>query len=149
MCTEDLFQETWLRAARYVRNGKKVEHFKSWLFTIAVNLFRDEMRKKRTNRLVFGLFATREDETAARRKMVPKFVAADFGQSYDIRQALSGALEKLTEKQRTVFILTYVEGFKIRQVSDMLNISQGTVKSLLFRTVRKLRKELKDFNNNV
>ncbi|MBN1997745.1 RNA polymerase sigma factor [candidate division KSB1 bacterium] len=146
--TQDLFQETWLRAARYLRTGKKVNHFKTWLFTIAVNLFRDEVRKRRVTRFLLGSFSLPEENKGDPKAPMAHITVTDHGKTFDIRQALSIAMDKLTERQKTVFVLTYVEGFKIHQVSDMLNIAQGTIKSLMFRTVHKLRKELEGLQYN-
>jgi RNA polymerase sigma-70 factor (ECF subfamily) len=49
---------------------------------------------------------------------------------------------KLTDRQRTVFLLTQIEGYKMREVADMLGKSEGTVKSTLHRAVSILRDAL-------
>ena len=64
---------------------------------------------------------------------------------FAVREALTKAMKTLSHKQRTIFVLTYVEGYKIREVSEMLGKAEGTVKSTLHRAVLILREELKDF----
>ncbi|MDZ7332501.1 MAG: RNA polymerase sigma factor [candidate division KSB1 bacterium] len=53
MEADDLFQETWLRAVRFLPNNPSVRDFKAWILTIAINLHRDQLRKKRIRRF-FG-----------------------------------------------------------------------------------------------
>lgn len=143
---EELFQETWFRVVRHL--GKKpVANFKSWLFAIAANLYRDELRRRKVRRLILGREAVSEDrgDTTAQRAptVVPGVRPAAEG--FVVREALQRAMEKLTHRQRTVFVLTYVEGFKIREVCEVLGKAEGTVKSTLHRALVILRGELKDF----
>lgn len=143
---EELFQETWFRAVKYL--GKKpVVDFKKWLFAIAVNLYRDELRKRKVRRLFLGRESVEEDhggaETLGGTAVAPKVRPAAEG--FTIREALNKAMKNLTHRQRTIFVLTYVEGFKIREVSEMLGKAEGTVKSTLYRALAILRDELKDF----
>ena len=54
-------------------------------------------------------------------------------------------MSKLTERQRTAFLLVYVEGFKIREAGEILGKPEGTIKSTLYRAVETMRVELKEF----
>lgn len=143
---EELFQETWVRVVRHL-GRKQVVNFKKWIFAIATNLYRDELRKRKVRRLVLGRGTTEEDYGEARgegaRSTVPETPPTSDG--FAVREALTRAMRKLTHRQRTVFVLTYIEGFKIREVSEMLGKAEGTVKSTLYRTLEILRVELKDF----
>ena len=51
---QDLFQETWLRAVRALPGKSKIKNFKHYIFTIATNLYRDELRKLRVRRFFLG-----------------------------------------------------------------------------------------------
>jgi len=142
---EELFQETWFRAVKHL--GKKpVANFKGWLFTIATNLYRDELRKRKVRRLFLGREPVDDDygETGAdgRTAAAPQTTPAA---GFAIREALNKAMKKLTDRQRTIFVLTYVEGFKIREVCEILGKPEGTVKSTLHRALVTLRSELKEF----
>lgn len=57
-------------------------------------------------------------------------------------------MDRLSEKQRLVFTLKHLRGYKIREVSEMLSCSEGTVKKYLFTAVHKLREDLKDLKND-
>ena len=48
---DDLFQETWLRAVRYLPISSNIRDFKAWILTIVANLHKDELRKKKIRRL--------------------------------------------------------------------------------------------------
>lgn len=144
---EDLFQETWVRAVKGFQEGKlRDEQAKAWLFTIAVNLHRDMLRKKRVRRRfhgeahgpdgveqrgvegVWGSLPATGDEALERR---------------EFRRTLHGALARLPENQRRVFILKGYEGYSHAEVGQVLRIREATVKTLFFRAIRKLRSELR------
>jgi RNA polymerase sigma-70 factor (ECF subfamily) len=143
---DELFQETWLRVVKHL-GRKQVEDFKKWVFTIATNLFRDELRKRKVRRLVLGRESVEEvhgDPDEEQRPVAIAEVPAD-ADGYAIREALAKAMKKLTDKQRTVFALMYIEGFKIHEVGEMLRKPEGTIKSTLHRTLVILRSEMKEF----
>jgi RNA polymerase sigma-70 factor (ECF subfamily) len=143
---EELFQETWYRVVKNL--GKTpVTNFKQWLFTIATNLYRDELRKRKVRRLVVGS-ETSEDrygDTGAdgRSPVTPQLRPAAEG--FALREALNEAMKKLTYRQRTIFVLVYVEGFKIREAGEILGKPEGTIKSTLYRALEVLRNELREF----
>jgi RNA polymerase sigma-70 factor (ECF subfamily) len=142
---EELFQETWFRVVKNL--GKKpVASFKKWIFAIATNLYRDELRKRKVSRLVLGRTIIEEEYGDTRDEHEPVVVpeTAPTSESFAIREALTKAMRKLTPRQRTVFVLTYIEGFKIREASEILGKAEGTVKSTLYRALEILRAELKD-----
>jgi len=143
---EELFQDTWFRVVRSM--GKRpIEDFKKWMFTIATNLYRDELRRRKVRRLFLGRGPVEEyhespdlDEGHA---ALPE--TAPEAENYAIREAVDKALKKLAPRQRTVFVLTQIEGFKLREVAEMLGKSEGTVKSTLHRAVSILRDALGEF----
>jgi RNA polymerase sigma-70 factor (ECF subfamily) len=143
---EELFQETWVRVVRHL-GRKPVTNFRKWLFVIATNLYRDELRKRKVRRLVLGRESIGEDygdpESSPDPVTVPETRPAT--DSFVIREALGKAMDKLSHRQREVFVLTHIEGFRIQEVADILGKPQGTVKSTLHRAVLTLRNELREF----
>lgn len=147
---DDLFQETWLRVVRYLPKSPVIRDFKAWLFTIAVNLHRDEIRKKQLRRIFFLEKSEKSESEGEELSQFDFGSAATIGDEsnrVDISLALTGALKRLPVKQRRVFVLKEVEGFKHGEISEMLGVPVGTVKSLLHRAVKFLQIELKDFRN--
>jgi RNA polymerase sigma-70 factor (ECF subfamily) len=145
---EDLFQETWLRIVKNPPRSRDVSELKSWVFTITTNLYRDLLRKKRVRR-TFLL------EKSATSDLGPGFFAVDTRQGkiktsretdrVDAGNAIALALAQLPEKLHRVFVLKEIEGFKYMEISRILNLPVGTVKSMMHRAVRRLQQELAVF----
>jgi len=147
---EDLFQETWLRAVKALPAGRETEGSdrKAWLFTITANAHKDSLRKKRVRRL-FLLERTKSMAAAAADADpgwdVPGHSRRDGETQSDIRICLRRAVSRLPGRERRVFVLKDIEGFKHEEIGRMLGIPEATVRTLLHRAVRKLRKELAEF----
>jgi RNA polymerase sigma-70 factor (ECF subfamily) len=143
---EDLFQETWVRAVEsFRRKSFRAEFAKAWLFTIALNLHRDMLRKKRTRRKALGetAGAAGAEERSVEGIWGPPPAAGDEAlEQREFRRTLDGALARLPEKQRRVFVLKGCEGYTHAEVGRLLRIREATVKTLFFRAVRKLRTDL-------
>jgi len=144
---EELFQETWLRVVKYLPEQSSLENFKAWLFRITVNLHRDQLRKKRIRRL-FSVSPTQTgtpDDSAA---TASEPLVNDDSIRVEIGVVLEQALAGLPLKQRRVFMLKEVEGFKHHEISEILAIPVGTVKSLLHRAIKRLQTELAEFHDS-
>jgi len=152
---EDLFQETWLRAVKadpagWEAGGREPERSdpKAWLFAIAANAHKDLLRKKRVRRL-FLLERTRAmDGRSADADPgwdVPGHSGRDSTVRSDVRLCLRRAVARLPGRERRVFVLKDIEGFKHGEIGRMLGIPEATVRTLLHRAVGKLRKELAEF----
>lgn len=145
---EDLFQETWLRVVQNPPKSRDVSELKSWVFTITTNLYRDLLRKKKVRRT----FLLEKSSTS---DLGPGFFAADTRKGkvqasretdrVDARNAIALALAQLPEKLHRVFVLKEIEGFKYMEISRILNLPVGTVKSMMHRAVRLLQQELAVF----
>ncbi len=142
---EDLFQEVWLRVARHLPEGADPDALKPWLLRIAVNLHRDALRKKRVRRLFF-LSKARGDVRQG--QLNEEFVEGDDPELRTEQAALQRridlAVAELPDRQRQVFVLQEIEGLKQAEVAGLLGIPVGTVKSLMYRAVRRLQQELAD-----
>ncbi len=142
---EDLFQETWLRVVKNFPKISKESTFISWILTIAANLHRDALRKKRIRRLFllqkYKAFKQGENivSVSTGKKVCKNSKAED---QKDLSMALSKALTQLPERQRLIFVLKEIEGFKQTEISEMLKIPIGTVKSLMYRAVKGLQRDL-------
>jgi len=147
---EDLFQETWLRAVKAYPAGREVEgsNAKAWLFAIAANAHRDSLRKKRVRRLF--LLERKKSMAGGTADADPGWDAPghspeDEETRSDIRLCLRRAVSRLPGRERRVFVLKDIEGFKHGEIGRMLGIPEATVRTLLHRAVRRLRKELSEF----
>lgn len=143
---EDLFQETWLRV---VENLPKinVQKFKAWAFAVTANLYRDALRKKRIRRLFLWQKSTGSlDE---RKRFLLKnetSYSRDESECVDAGRAIAQAIAGLPGKQRCVFVLKEIEGFKYSEIGEVLRIPLGTLKTLMHRATKRLRQELSAYN---
>jgi RNA polymerase sigma-70 factor (ECF subfamily) len=147
---EDLFQETWLRAVKAAPEGFEAQkgEAKAWLFTITANVHKDLLRKKRVRRL-FLLERTRAlGDRAADADPgwdLPGRSREDGAARSDIRLCLRRAVSQLPDRERRVFILKDIEGFKHEEIGEVLGIPEATVRTLLHRAVKKMRREMAGF----
>ncbi len=146
---EDLFQETWLRVVHHLPKKVEKQSAKAWIFTITANLHRDTLRKKRIRRVFFLQKASHhaQDEDASSflfGSRIPD--VEDEAGRMDMRRDIAQAMDRLPAQQRGIFALREIEGLKYAEISEIYGIPVGTVKSLMFRAVRKLRRELSAYN---
>ncbi len=146
---EDLFQEAWLRIAKKLPGEVNMQSIKAWIFTVVANLHRDELRKKRIRRLFFSQKAmSLENENTMFPVLPGKPISVNSGEAYqaDIGRDIARAMARLPDRQRRVFVLKEMAEFKQAEISDILGIPLGTVKSLMHRAVTRLRRELSKYN---
>lgn len=130
--TQELFGKIIDRPKMFDTNKK----FKTWLFTIASNMCKNEykrveIRKNTRNDLPEGFEAESHDELAD--KTVDK---NSFGES------LKYELNKLKDKHKEVFMLRHFEGLSIKEIANVLEINEGTVKSRLHNVTKDLAAKL-------
>lgn len=130
--TEDLVQDTMLRAIERIHTFRRQSKFSTWLISIGTRLYIDEMRKKKRERQ----WQSEEQALHALR-----FGAAMKQAEWD--DALD-ALGKLSYDIRLPILLKYYYGYAYEEIAQWLNIPIGTVKSRLHNGLKQLRKELND-----
>ena len=124
---DDLVQQTFIAAWRKIESFKNLASLKTWLTRIAINVVYDYFRKE-----------------SRRGRPVEKELSAPalFGKSYENKQVVTKALRKLSLEHRTIIILSILEGNSLQEVSVILDIPLGTVKSRLNRAKSALQEEL-------
>ncbi len=134
--TDDIAQETFLKAYTSVRSFKGISRFKTWLYTIAYREFIDYKRRSTTIDSDLDKAATLCDESAS----VESAVLA----SYDV----SVALTALNDTEKSLVLLYYMEDLPIKKICDITGLPQGTVKVYLSRARNKMAEILKENENN-
>jgi len=148
---EDVFQETFIRVFRKARHFRHQAKFSTWLYTIAANLCRDEL-KKRKRRQIVSLDAPLGDGRGEGR-VVPAAVLniadeAAVGprveaEKRELTGVLVEALEELPENARVVIELHMMHGLRYREVAEILRCPVGTVQSRMYNAVQLLKKKVK------
>ena len=139
----DLFQDTWVKVMSKLHTYRMGTDFKNWLLSIASNTFKDHWRKQR--RLQKILVANRDNE--AHTKQMDSVADSHMGpeesaeQSWE-REVVHRALEQMKPKNRMVLTLFYFEELSISEISNILSIPEGTVKSRLNQAKKKMKEHL-------
>ena len=126
--TDDLSQETFIKAYLSIRSFKGLSRFKTWLYRIAYNEFYSYMRKQREE----------SKETAD----VPPDEGYQCLNASDAHMDLEVCLKALNETERTVVLLFYVEDQPLKKIADITSLPLGTIKSYLSRARVKMAKVL-------
>ncbi|MSR22186.1 MAG: sigma-70 family RNA polymerase sigma factor [Gemmatimonadetes bacterium] len=132
---QDLVQETFVRVYRHLKRFDQNKKFSTWIYTIASNLAKNELRNRSRNPLV--LFQTLkknwdadhrplewEDET-----MKPD----DLFRKRHLKEVVGRAVQELPEHHRIVFVLRELEGRTYEDIAEITHTNLGTVKSRLNR----------------
>jgi len=135
---EDLTQDVFLKAYRNLHKLKAPDRFRNWLFSIALNRVRDFIRQQKLRRL-FGLLADDSPETD-REPMDPD--APDGFEQAGKRQfweTVTSMLAILSATEREVFILRFLDQLAIAEIAAVLQKSESTIKTHLYRAMAKFK----------
>jgi len=138
---EDISQEVFLKAFRKFKTFKRDAKLSSWLYRIAYNASIDHLRRKSLAP------QTVEDETLDVASQgfsdsPPSPDPARTAESRLLSARVEKALQKVSQRERTVFLLRHYNDLMLEEIAETMQISIGSVKSYLFRCLRKLQKEL-------
>lgn len=144
---EDIVQETFLRAFRKRREYRAIANFSTWLFTIAGNLAKSELRRRKRWRL-FSLHKDDEDEggfdlpdETFRPDTVTESSIADV--------QIHRAIQSLPANYRQVVLLRDVQGMSYQEIAEISGCPVGTVKSRVNRARLKLQQKLRNEGRDV
>ncbi|MCH8034962.1 MAG: RNA polymerase sigma factor [Bacteroidetes bacterium] len=142
---KDIYQEVFIRVYRGLKNFEMKSEFSTWLFRIATNvcLTHKSRSKKHLHESIDEQIATEDDEIQKYELADDEMDPGEMMINLDLGDIIRDAVDSLSSKQRITFILKHYEGYKIREIANMLNCKEGTVKKYLFDAIRNLRKKLK------
>lgn len=142
---EDISQEALIKVYKNIQNFNMQSTFKVWMYRIVVNTCLDFKRKKK-----FKTYSIDEDIYLGENKEVHRQIA-DNANNPDVlidknytNNVVNDSLNKLDDDFKTIIILRDIQGFSYNEISEILSLSLGTVKSRLNRA----RKNLKDIIEN-
>jgi RNA polymerase sigma-70 factor (ECF subfamily) len=143
---EDIYQEAFLKAYRYLGNFRFECSFYTWIYRIVTNLCLDQLRRRKTrreDRSVLVDYSGGEIDLLASVSDDRSF--SNPGKELDrklLGERIQAALEKLTPRERMVFELKHYQGLRLRVIGEMLSTTEETAKNTLFRATKKLRTQL-------
>jgi RNA polymerase sigma-70 factor (ECF subfamily) len=132
---QDLVQETFVRVYRHLHRFDQSKKFSTWIYTIASNLAKNELRNRSRNPLV--LFQTLKKNWDADHRPLEwedtQYKPDDLFRKRHLRRKVEEAVSQLPEHHRIVFVLREMEGKTYEEIADITGCNLGTVKSRLNR----------------
>lgn len=129
---EDMAQEAFLRAYRHLPTWRRDAAFSSWLFAVATNLYRSELRRIPANVVPLEDIAEPGD---------PKRLDTNL-EIHNQASVLRDAVSALPSKYREALVLFYFHEMDVPSAAQSLGVPEGTVKARLYRAREILRKKL-------
>jgi RNA polymerase sigma factor (sigma-70 family) len=134
--SQDLTQDTFIKAFLHINRVKNYEHFRPWLCRIARNVVYDHFRREKRHKTVsiddVGEIAGQQGMGKMRKKMI-----------------IQNALSRLSERDRMLLSLAYYQGFTLAEAADVLDITEDNAKVALHRARKRLRKELRGYEDEL
>ncbi|GIN71888.1 DNA-directed RNA polymerase sigma-70 factor [Bacillus sp. J14TS2] len=124
----DIVQETAYKSFSKIKTLKNPEYFKTWVIRIAMNTAISHLRK---GKKIVHLNPEYADMFAADEKDV------------SLQMTLKDLIESLNENEKSVVLLKFYVEHTISEIADVLDMPLGTVKTILYRSLDKLRKQVK------
>ncbi|MEO5989984.1 MAG: sigma-70 family RNA polymerase sigma factor [Candidatus Eisenbacteria bacterium] len=141
--SDDLAQEVFVRVFVHRRNYRTGSKFSTWVFTIAANLAKNEIRRRVRRRNWFSLDALTEvfsdsiiqlaDPTEGREQVLER---------EQLQGAVGQAIATVPEKYRLALVLRDIEGLSYEEIAEVLGVPGGTVRSRINRARSMLKRKL-------
>ena len=136
---QDFMQDLFAKIIEKPKSFDVKRNFKTWMFSVANNMCKNEYRKQAVRKNTsYDLDENYQIKDTAMNAM-------DSLQDTQFSEKLNQELSKLDEKQKSTFVMRYFQDMSIKEIAETLACSEGTIKSRLFYTLKKLTVSLKEF----
>jgi len=133
--SEDLVQEVFIRVYRHLHRFDRSKKFSTWIYTIASNLAKNELRNRSRNPLVLFQAIRKNWQDDDRPLQFEDHTTRpdDMYRKRHLRDLVEQSVERLPEHHRQVFVLRELEGKSYEEIAEITSCNLGTVKSRLNR----------------
>ncbi len=145
---KDIYQEVFLRVFKGLKKFQFKSEFSTWLFRITTNVCLTHSSKTRKKKFVSINEENSDDENSNEILQLPdeeNSTPDKLAEKSEIKKVVNEAMETLSPKQKMIFTLKHYEGYKIREIAEIMEIGEGTVKKTLFEAVHKMRDQLQNY----
>jgi RNA polymerase sigma-70 factor (ECF subfamily) len=138
---EDILQETFIKTYNFLDKYQTENdaNFSSWIYRIGINCSIDYLRRKKRTRHDFSDWDKVEKTYSDDNHSNPEQSA----RLEELRERISVLVEMLSPRQRMVFILKHYQQLSIKEIAELLDCSEGSVKKQLFRAISSIKNPLK------
>ncbi|USK34077.1 RNA polymerase sigma factor SigW [Bacillus sp. F19] len=140
---EDIAQEAFIRAYVNINSYDMDKKFSTWLYRIATNLTIDRIRKKKPDYYLDAEVTGTEGLTMYSQVAADVVLPEDQVETMELQQMIQKEILKLPDKYRTVIVLKYIDELSLIEISEILDMPIGTVKTRIHRGREALRKQLR------
>jgi RNA polymerase sigma-70 factor (ECF subfamily) len=142
---EDIAQEVFIEVYRSIEKFREDSTLSTWIYRIATTKSLETIRKKKTKKrfaFITSLFGKNDELIHQPADFKHPGVVAE---NKELAQNLFVAIKKLPDNQRVAYTLVNVEGLSYQEAAEAMNITKGSVESLIFRSKGNLKKSLKAY----
>ncbi len=139
--SEDVVQETMIKLYQKKHYYREIAKFSTWLYTIAKNLANTELRKRKQRKTTLLSQFSKDDKTydlPSNEKEVGQELQTEI-----VSKIIRDAVDQLSEKFKTVITLRDIQQLSYEDISEIIDVPIGTVKSRINRARLQLQVELK------
>jgi RNA polymerase sigma-70 factor, ECF subfamily len=140
---EDIAQEAFIRAYVNIKSFNQDLKFSTWLFRIATNLCIDRIRKKKPDYYLDAEVSGTDGLTMYSQLSSNAPLPETELESLELQDSVQKEILKLPEKYRSVIVLKYIEELSLNEISEILDLPLGTVKTRIHRGREALRQQLR------
>ena len=140
---EDTAQEAFIRAYVNIDSFDERRKFSTWLYRIATNLTIDRIRKRKPDYYLDAEVKGTDGLNMYSQLPDEQRLPGEEVENMELQRYIHHEIAELPPKYRSIIILRYLEDFSLKEISDILDIPLGTVKTRIHRGREALRKKLR------
>ncbi|MDQ7818612.1 MAG: RNA polymerase sigma factor [Melioribacteraceae bacterium] len=141
---KDIYQEVFIRVYRGLKSFQFKSEFSTWLYRITANVcITYQNKRKQHDSIDREIGIDDEDRTTFADQLPGELRTDDSAVGSDLSKHINRALETLPPQQKMAFTLKYYQDYKIKEIADIMQCNEGTIKRYLFTATNKMRERLK------
>ncbi|MFQ5824272.1 MAG: RNA polymerase sigma factor [bacterium] len=143
---QEIYQEVFVRVYNNLHHFHFKSEFSTWLYRVVVN-YCINFRKKNSRIKFYSLEgeAIENEDNWKRTFKGQELNPEESVLNQELSDQITIALDQLSIKQKTVFILRHYHGHKLKEIAKIMDCSEGTIKNYLFRATQKMKRLLKEY----
>ena len=147
---EDVVQETFVRVVQNAADFKHEARFTTWVYTITRNLCIDQLRKRALRKHPSLDQASGEEgdgPTLGEQTADPRASVEREATGTELKERIARAVDKLPDDQREVFLMREVSNLPFKEIAEITNVPENTVKSRMRYALERLQEALAEYED--
>lgn len=140
---DDIYQDALLAAFKGMPRFKMESRFSTWLHRIVVNTALS--RRRKLKRLLRYVTRLEDGDGAPERYTCSREQPQEALLAEELNRQVTAAMQVLTDKERAAFVLCHQQEFKLQEAATIMDCSENSIKTFLFRARSKLKEQLKTY----